>query len=148
MKEFQPAIDFLTRTKRFVITAHETPDGDAIGSECAMVHALRGLGKEAIILNADPTPKKFAYLDTDGSVGVLQAEGQLPTDIAEYSLLMLDTNDINNIGQVKSLVLPRVREYFIIDHHEQEDGLLAAGRTSSRRAPPPPPRSSISSFAK
>jgi nanoRNase/pAp phosphatase (c-di-AMP/oligoRNAs hydrolase) len=43
--EFQGAIDFLTRTQRFIITAHETPDGDAIGSECAMVRALRSRGK-------------------------------------------------------------------------------------------------------
>ena len=123
MNEFQTAIDFLTRTRQFIITAHETPDGDAIGSECAMLRALRSLGKQAVILNADPTPRKFAYLDADKMVGVLEHEDQLPPDIAEYSLLMLDTNDINNIGQVEKLVLPRVRDYFIIDHHEQEEDI-------------------------
>ena len=120
MKELQPAIDFLERTSRFIITAHETPDGDAIGSECAMLRALRSMGKEAIILNADPTPRKLAYLDGDGVVGVLENEAKLPADIAEYSLLMLDTNDIHNIGQVAVLVLPRVREHYIIDHHERD----------------------------
>jgi phosphoesterase RecJ-like protein len=120
MKELQAAIDFLTRTRRFIITAHETPDGDAIGSECAMLRALRSMGKDAVILNADPTPRKLAYLDGDGIVGVLENEGSLPADIGEYSLLMLDTNDINNIGQVAALVLPRVREHFIIDHHERD----------------------------
>jgi phosphoesterase RecJ-like protein len=123
VNEFQPAIDFLTRTERFIITAHETPDGDAIGSECAMLRALRSLGKQAIILNADPTPRKFAYLDADRIVGVLEREEQLPPDIAEWSLLMLDTNDVNNIGQVAKLVLPRVRDHFIIDHHEQDEDI-------------------------
>jgi phosphoesterase RecJ-like protein len=116
--ELEPAIDFLTRTRRFIITAHETPDGDAIGSECAMQRALTSLGKEAIIINADPTPHKFSYLDTDRAVGVLDGERALPREIGEYSLLILDTNDVRNIGQVATLVLPRVREYFIIDHHE------------------------------
>ena len=120
MKEFQAAIDFLMRTQRFIITAHETPDGDAIGSECAMLRALRSIGKEAIILNADPTPGKLAYLDLDGIVGVLVNEAALPVDIGDYSLLMLDTNDVHNIGQVATLVLPRVREHFIIDHHERD----------------------------
>jgi bifunctional oligoribonuclease and PAP phosphatase NrnA len=123
--EFQAAIDFITRTRRFVITAHETPDGDAIGSECAMLRALRAMGKEAIILNADPTPRKFAFLEADTLVTVLDGEGKVPADIGEYSLLMLDTNDIHNIGQVATQVLPRVREHFIIDHHEGEQDLLA-----------------------
>lgn len=121
MTELGAAIDFLTRTRRFIITAHETPDGDAIGSECAMQRALASIGKEAVIINADPTPHKFAYLDADQIVGVLDGERSLPADIGEYSLLILDTNDVRNIGQVATLVLPRVREYFIIDHHEHDE---------------------------
>lgn len=120
MKELQAAIDFLKRTQRFIITAHETPDGDAIGSECAMLRSLRCMGKDAVILNADPTPRNLAYLDEDSIVGVLENEGKLPGDIAEFSLLILDTNDVHNIGQVATLVLPRVREHFIIDHHERD----------------------------
>ena len=125
MNGLRPAIDFLTRTSRFIITAHETPDADAVGSECAMLRALRALGKEAIILNADPTPRKFTFIDTDGIIGVLDREDQLPPDVAQFSLLVLDTNDLNNIGQVARLVLPRVREHFIIDHHEQDRDIQA-----------------------
>jgi bifunctional oligoribonuclease and PAP phosphatase NrnA len=125
VNEFRSAIDFLTRTTRFIITAHETPDGDAIGSECAMLRALRSLGKEARIFNADPTPHKFSFLDAENLVEVVENESQIPTDIGNYSLLMLDTNDVNNIGQIATLVLPRVREYFIIDHHEQEEDISA-----------------------
>jgi phosphoesterase RecJ-like protein len=125
VSELTPALDFFKRTRRFIITCHETPDGDAIGSECAACRALRWLGKEAIILNADPTPRKFAYLDGEGMIGVLDDSGKVPADVAGYSLLILDTNDVHNIGQVATLVLPRVREYFIIDHHEQEEHSLA-----------------------
>jgi phosphoesterase RecJ-like protein len=132
--EFQSAIEFLNRTRRFIITAHETPDGDAIGSECAMRRALRSLGKEAIIINADPTPHKYAYLDAERVIGVLNGEGTLPPDIAEYSLLMLDTNDIRNIGQVATLVLPRVKEHFIIDHHEKDRDDVLAGNFIQKSA--------------
>jgi len=132
--ELGPAIDFLKRTRRFIITAHETPDGDAIGSECAMQRALTSLGKEAIIINADPTPHKFSYLDTDRAVSVLDGGRALPPDIGEYSLLMLDTNDVRNIGQVATLVLPRVREYFIIDHHERDEADTLGGNVIQRGA--------------
>ena len=125
MNAFQGAIDFLTRTRRFIITSHETPDADAIGSECALFRALQGRGREAIIFNTDPTPRTLAFLDPGKIIQVLEREDQLPADIGEYSLLMLDTNDVQNIGQIAAMVLPRVREYFIIDHHEQEEDLLA-----------------------
>jgi len=129
-----PAIDFLTRTRRFVITAHETPDGDAIGSECAMQRGLAALGKEAIILNADPTPYKFSYLAPGDTIRVLEREGSVPPDLEEYSLLILDTNDLRNIGQVAAAVLPRVREHFIIDHHEHDRADVLAGNVIQKGA--------------
>ena len=125
MNAFGPVIDFIGRHDRFVITAHETPDGDAIGSECAMARALVRLGKRVLVLNADPTPKKFRFVDVDEVVKVLEDPEQLPRDLERWALLMLDTNDVRNIGQIATLVLPRVKEHFIIDHHENEGDLLA-----------------------
>ena len=134
MSALAAAVDFLNRTQRFIITAHETPDADALGSECAMLRALRNMRKEAVILNADQTPRKFAYMDPDGIVKVLENAESLPPDIAEYSLLILDTNDVRNIGLVGSLVLPRVREHFIIDHHEHDLEGTGAGNVIQKSA--------------
>lgn len=116
----QAVIDFIEKYDKFIITAHETPDGDALGSEYSMLRALRKLGKTARILNADPAPKKFVFIDDAGEFEVLVKKEQIPEDIQEYGLFILDVNDINNIGQVATLVLPRVKEYFIIDHHDSE----------------------------
>ncbi len=123
--DFRGVIGFLERSGKLIVTAHETPDGDAIGSEVAMQRALLQLGKTALVLNADPTPKKFKFLDTDNAIRVLDNEDQVPPNLSDFALLLLDTNDIHNIGQVSSLVLPRVREYYIIDHHENEDDILS-----------------------
>lgn len=123
--EYAPVIALLTAHDRFIITAHETPDGDALGSEYAMRRALRKLGKTALILNADPAPQKFTFVDPDSEATVLESEEQLPADIGDYVLLILDVNDVNNIGQVASMVLPRVNKYFIIDHHDSETDVLS-----------------------
>lgn len=125
MNDFQPVIDFIARHDRFIITTHETPDGDAIGSECAMARALGQLGRTVLIFNADPTPRKFRFLDADGAVQVLESRAQLPRDLERWALLIVDTNDVRNIGQVAALVLPAVSEHFIVDHHENEGDLLA-----------------------
>ncbi len=42
--------------QRFVLSSHARPDGDAIGSQLAMAFALRALGKEVHLVNADPAP--------------------------------------------------------------------------------------------
>ncbi len=114
---FERLIEFLNRNRRFIITAHETPDGDAIGSEVAMMRALRRLGKQARILNADPGPANFAFLDPSGEIGVMAAEKQIPADVGEEALLVLDVADLGNIGAVSSLI-PHVHDWFYVDHHE------------------------------
>ena len=128
--EYGSVVEFIRRNDRFIITAHETPDGDALGSETAMLLALRQLGKSARILNADPAPHKLAYLDPGEEFAVLEKKKQLPPDLEEHALVILDVNDLNNIGQIATLVLPRVKEYFIIDHHDSETDLLSQNHVS------------------
>ena len=98
------------------------PTGTPLAASAPWCARCAAMGKEAIVLNADPTPRKFAYLDAEKLIRVLEREEQIPADIGEYSLLMLDTNDVHNIGQIATQVLPRVREHFIIDHHEKRGG--------------------------
>ncbi len=45
----------------FVLSSHARPDGDSIGSQLALTHTLRALGKTVRIVNHDPPP---AYLET------------------------------------------------------------------------------------
>jgi phosphoesterase RecJ-like protein len=123
--EYGPVVEFIKRNDRFIITAHETPDGDALGAEMAMLLALRRLGKSARILNADPAPQKLAHLDPGNEFAVLRKKEQIPRDVGRHALLILDVNDLRNIGQVSTLVLPRVKEYFIIDHHDSEADMLS-----------------------
>ena len=54
--EIQKIVDTLRARQRFVISSHEKPDGDSIGSQLAMAYALRALGKDAVVVNLDPAP--------------------------------------------------------------------------------------------
>ena len=52
---------------RFVVSSHERPDGDAIGSGMAMVYALRAIGKDAHMVMADvPAPFLQPFPGVDG----------------------------------------------------------------------------------
>lgn len=107
---------------RFVITCHETPDGDAVGSEVALYHALSNLGKQVEVINADPVPDKYTFLTETGIVGTIE-EIEVDREYQDTALIILDTNDIHNIGTVGTKILPAADEYFIIDHHESGDDI-------------------------
>lgn len=118
--KYRKAHDFITNNRDFILTAHETPDGDAIGSEIAMFEALKQLGKNVRIINADGTPKIFQFIDESSAIEIVEEKLELPPDLAKYVLIILDTNDVNNIGEVSRLILPNVKDHLIIDHHENE----------------------------
>lgn len=52
----------LRRGRRFVITSHTSPDGDAVGASLGLARLLRGLGKAAWVWFHDPVPPLFAGL--------------------------------------------------------------------------------------
>jgi phosphoesterase RecJ-like protein len=54
--ELQQIVDAVRARRRFVISSHARPDGDSIGSQLAMAYALREMGREVAIVNADPAP--------------------------------------------------------------------------------------------
>ncbi|MFP4180544.1 MAG: DHH family phosphoesterase [Spirochaetaceae bacterium] len=116
---------FIERNDKFILTAHETPDGDALGSEIAMYHALRKLGKEVEIFNADPTSGKYKFLDPEKHITIIGNEEDTSLPLEEYSLIILDTSDIHNIGLVYDFIFPYVKEYFIVDHHESMENRVS-----------------------
>jgi len=119
--EFDFISNFILKNDNFIITAHETPDGDAIGSESAMYSALIALGKNVFVINADLMAEKYKFLDYNNDFLVLDEMIPLPEDINNYSLIILDTSDIYNIGQVKDKILNKTKNHIIIDHHENQD---------------------------
>jgi len=49
-------VDAVRTRQRFVLSSHTRPDGDSIGSQLAMAFALQAMGKDALVVNADPAP--------------------------------------------------------------------------------------------
>jgi len=48
--------------KRFLVGAHARPDGDALGSMLATMHALKSLGKDVVAYNRDRAPERLRGL--------------------------------------------------------------------------------------
>jgi len=68
--ELRNALDELVQliesNQRFVVVAHESPDGDAVGSTLATAHLLEERGKDVFVYNSDPVPYNFDFLPGAG----------------------------------------------------------------------------------
>jgi phosphoesterase RecJ-like protein len=97
---------------KFLLTTHERPDGDAVGSLAAMQRVLAALGKDALaFLAADefPLPYEYRFIELEGLVT------DPPEDLSERVLVFLDCG---NIDRTPADVLKRDGEYIVnIDHH-------------------------------
>lgn len=52
----------IAAARTIVLTTHVNSDGDGVGSEIALVHLLRALGKQVSIANPTPIPERYAFL--------------------------------------------------------------------------------------
>ena len=60
--DLKATAEFLKTCTRVSIFSHVNPDGDAIGSSCALAKGLASLGVKADIYNVSPVPKAYYFL--------------------------------------------------------------------------------------
>jgi phosphoesterase RecJ-like protein len=65
---WQTIIPILEQNNNFLITSHLNPDCDALGSELALAEHLDHLGKKVTIINSDPVPDAFRFLDSQRAI--------------------------------------------------------------------------------
>ena len=64
-------VDAIRRHKRFLISAHIDPEGDAVGSQLAIARLLRRLGKKVVMIDEDPPPASWMFLPRRNSIAPL-----------------------------------------------------------------------------
>src|SRR6266545_272834 len=96
---------------RFVLTTHENPDGDALGSLLAANLALEQLGKDTLmVLHGDaPLPSEYGFMP------LANLQRRWPDDVAERVLLAVDCANESRIADPD--VLGRVPLSINVDHH-------------------------------
>jgi phosphoesterase RecJ-like protein len=101
---------------RFLVTSHEAPDGDALGSMRAMDLALSGLGKDAVMFLGGPAPLpgEYRFLELPER-GLLR---QRPDDTAERVLVAVDCASAGRVGADIGLVEAAPLTVNIDHHHD------------------------------
>jgi phosphoesterase RecJ-like protein len=105
-------VDVLRVNERFLVTTHENPDGDALGSLLAMTLALRSLGKDATMYLAGqaPLPGEYAFMNLS------ELKRELPPDAADRVLVAVDCANESRLGPDPE-ILHNAPYTIEIDHH-------------------------------
>jgi len=80
--------------ERFLLTAHEGPDGDALGSLLGMHHLLTQLGKDSVMFLAAkefPLPVEYRFLPLE------EVFHEPPADMADRTIVFLDCGNIDRM---------------------------------------------------
>ncbi len=112
--DIQAVVAALHENDRFVVTSHEAPDGDALGSLLGMGLALQELGKDVVMFLGGPAPLPGEYRFLDLEQRGLRRER--PADFAERVLIALDCASASRVGAEPGVV--DAASFTVnIDHH-------------------------------
>jgi bifunctional oligoribonuclease and PAP phosphatase NrnA len=102
-------VEAIRARKRFVLSSHARPDGDAIGSQLAMALALDAIGKQVVLVNRDPVPGPLAAFPGTGRIRVADH-----VDETYDAAIIMECSSLDRTG-----VSGLERSFVInIDHHQ------------------------------
>ncbi len=105
-------LGIVKRNQRFLLTTHIRADGDGIGSEVALYHALVGMGKTARIVNDSLVPHIYKFIVPASGMYVYP---ELPQERAEV-VIALDSPTLERLGKIQEII-PENALIINIDHH-------------------------------
>ena len=93
--------EIISSNTKILLTTHENPDGDGLGSEVAMYHHLIEHGKDARIINCSPTPDMFDFINLDNCIETFN-EGTHIEWIKDCDIIIVfDVGNFNRTRDIK-----------------------------------------------
>jgi phosphoesterase RecJ-like protein len=110
--EVDAVLEELRNAQKFLLTTHENPDGDALGSLLGMHEVLKQIGKDScMFLGADefPLPWEYRKMPLD------EVRNEPPADLDDRTVVFLDCG---NIDRMPVDFLQRDGVHIVnVDHH-------------------------------
>ena len=110
--EIEGVVEEIRTAQKFLLTTHENPDGDALGSLLGMHELLKTLGKDSVMFLAAeefPLPWEYRKMPLD------DVQNEPPADLAERTVVFLDCG---NIDRMPVDFLQRDGIHIVnVDHH-------------------------------
>lgn len=111
--------EYLAQPRNIVITTHQKPDGDAMGSSLALFNYLKPLGHNVRVITPTEYPDYFDWMPGEEEVwNYLENPNLSQIAVAEADLVFcLDFNDLGRIEPLDAHILASSAQIVLIDHH-------------------------------
>lgn len=106
--------ELIAANTSFLITSHESPDGDAVGSSLALANYLTEIGKDVTVHLCDPVPELYRFLPFADSVTTTLPDRHY--DIC----FVLDVGEFRRAGK-QVAECPRIGAFVNLDHHKTSE---------------------------
>ena len=117
MKNLKKFKTLTEKAQTILLTTHDFPDADGIGSQIALSLALKEMGCKVLCLNESSLPERYRYLDEKK---VVKSANHFDKSKIEKSIdltLVLDANSISRVGTKMNKIIGFSKEILFIDHH-------------------------------
>lgn len=105
----------IKEVESILLTTHRQCDGDGLGAQLGLYHALKKMGKSVRVLCVDAVPPKYSFLEPRKHIEVFEAPHR-PIEDTELALIF-DTNDKRLIEPLYTELTKKCRKILFIDHH-------------------------------
>jgi len=123
MESIEQFYPILNQPFKAVITAHQKPDGDAMGSSLALYHFLIQLGHEVTIVSPTNWAEFLNWMPGTTQVIDFETDRKNASQIikeADY-LFCLDFNILHRTKNLEPIIKEAKAIKILIDHHQQPD---------------------------
>jgi len=120
IEQFYP---ILNQPFKAVITAHQKPDGDAMGSTLGLLHFLKQLGHEVTVISPTNWAQFLDWMPGVDQVIDFEANKNEASQIvadADY-VFCLDFNILHRTKHLEPIIRDSKALKILIDHHQQPD---------------------------
>ncbi len=119
--EWQQINEMIIVSERILLTTHENPDGDGLGSASAMYYHLQEVGKECRIINCSDLPVEYDFLNQNIIFELYDVkehdEWLEKCDLA----IIFDVGDFKRVRGIKDAINRNEIKTINIDHHPHSD---------------------------
>ena len=123
MQSIEQFYPFLNQPFKAVITAHQKPDGDAMGSSLALYHFLKNLGHDVTVISPTNWASFLEWMPGTKEVIDFEANREKASTIineADY-IFCLDFNILHRTKHLEPVIKESKAIRILIDHHQQPD---------------------------
>jgi phosphoesterase RecJ-like protein len=123
MKEIQTVFEELRQGDQIVITMHQKPDPDAMGSSLALYHFLKACGHDVVVISPTNWADFLKWMPGVETVLDFESQQQLAKEhlFKAKWIFCLDHNHFSRTRHMESILFTLNCNKVLIDHHREPD---------------------------